>query len=88
VTVIEAGTPNRRAFVAVSRVDMADYDDDYIRDYVASGEPMDKAGGYALQGRQSCKILRVEGSETNVIGLPWDETERTLTEMGFRKEAL
>ena len=87
VTVIEAGTPNRRSFVAISRVDMADYGDDYIRDYVASGEPMDKAGGYALQGRQACKILRVEGSETNVIGLPWDETERALTEMGYRKEA-
>ncbi len=87
VTVIEAGTPNRRSFVSISRVDMADYGDDYVRDYVASGEPMDKAGGYALQGRQACKILRVEGSETNVIGLPWDETERTLNEMGYRKEA-
>ncbi len=87
VTVIEAGTPNRRSFVAISRVDMADYGDDYIRDYVASGEPMDKAGGYALQGRQACKILRVEGSEMNVIGLPWDETERALTERGYRKEA-
>jgi septum formation protein len=86
VTVIEAGTPNRRSFVSVSRVDMAPYGDDYVRDYVASGEPMDKAGGYALQGRQACKILRVEGSETNVIGLPWDETEQTLTEMGYRKE--
>ena len=86
VTVIEVGTPNRRSFVSVSRVDMADYGDDYIRDYVASGEPMDKAGGYALQGRQACKILRVEGSKTNVIGLPWDETEQTLTDMGYRKE--
>lgn len=85
VTVIEAGTPNRRSFVSVSRVDMADYGEDYIADYVASGEPMDKAGGYALQGRQACKILFVEGSKTNVIGLPWEETEQALIEMGYRK---
>ena len=86
VTVLEVGTPNRRSFVSVSRVDMRDYGADYVRDYVASGEPMDKAGGYALQGRQACQILRVEGSETNVIGLPWDETRQTLTDMGYRKE--
>ena len=85
VTVIEAGTPNRRSFVSVSRVDMADYGEDYIADYVASGEPMDKAGGYALQGRQACKILSVEGSKTHVIGLPWEETEQALIEMGYRK---
>lgn len=84
VTILEAGTANRRSFVSVSRVDMMDYDETYIRDYVASGEPMDKAGGYALQGRQACKILRVSGSETNVIGLPWEETERALWDMGYR----
>ena len=41
-----------------------------IRDYVASGEPMDKAGAYAIQGEASKFILRIDGSYTNVVGLP------------------
>ncbi len=49
-----------------------------IQDYVATGEPMDKAGAYAIQGEGKRFINRICGSETNVIGLPM---ERTLTEL-------
>jgi nucleoside triphosphate pyrophosphatase len=46
--------------------------------YAASSEPLDKAGGYAAQGLGAALIQRIEGSVTNVIGLPLLEVERVL----------
>lgn len=48
--------------------------------YVESGEPRDKAGGYAIQGRASRFIPRIEGSYTNVVGLPVAAVDRLLRE--------
>lgn len=49
-----------------------------IRDYVLSGESMDKAGGYAIQGKAARFIVRIEGSYSGVMGLPLFETSRLL----------
>lgn len=56
-----------------------------IRSYVASGEPMDKAGAYAVQGRGSFMVRSLCGSYTNVVGLPMAELIDILEgEFGFR----
>lgn len=49
-----------------------------IRDYVATAEPLDKAGAYAIQGRASRFIERIEGSYSNVVGLPVAKVYRHL----------
>lgn len=52
-----------------------------IEEYVATGESLDKAGGYAIQGGAAGFVLRVEGSLSNVIGLPLDELRADLEQI-------
>ena len=61
------------AGISDSRVRVAALPPAVRQAYVASGEPMGKAGAYAIQGAAAALITRVEGSLTNVIGLPLDE---------------
>jgi septum formation protein len=58
--------------------------DTEIRDYIATGEPMDKAGAYAIQGGASRWISKIEGDYSNVVGLPVDLVLRMLWEHGVR----
>jgi septum formation protein len=51
--------------------------------YAATGEPLDKAGGYAIQGRAAVFVERLEGSYSGVMGLPLFETARLLEEAGL-----
>lgn len=67
----------------ITRVTMRDLSTDEMAWYVATGEPFDKAGGYAIQGRAAHFITRVEGSVTNVIGLPLSEVTLLLRTFGF-----
>lgn len=55
-----------------------------IEAYVASGEPLDKAGAYGIQGRAAAFVRRIEGSYTGVMGLPLFETARLLQKVGIR----
>lgn len=56
--------------VATTKVTFLPVGDELLRRYIATGEPMDKAGAYAIQGRAGALIASIEGSPTNVIGLP------------------
>jgi septum formation protein len=56
--------------LAVTRVWLIPLTSQEVQEYVATGEPMDKAGGYAIQGLASKFVERIERSYTNVVGLP------------------
>ena len=49
-----------------------------IDDYVASGEPMDKAGAYGIQGKAAAFVDKINGSYTNVVGLPLSQVCKML----------
>lgn len=68
--------------VAATRVRFVGLTADEIAAYVASGEPMDKAGGYAIQGLASKFIDRIEGDYFNVVGLPIALVWRRWKELG------
>jgi len=55
---------------SVTRVKFAALTSKEIADYVATGEPFDKAGAYGIQGQASCFAERIEGCYFNVVGLP------------------
>lgn len=65
--------------VAFKRLNRTD-----IKGYLAAGEWRDKAGGYAVQGRAAAFVCRINGSYSNVVGLPLYETAALLQGLGYR----
>ncbi len=72
----------RLVHVEPTRVRMAHLGESEIAWYVATGEPFDKAGGYAVQGLASRFIERIDGSYSNVVGLPVSSVYELLKELG------
>jgi septum formation protein len=70
--------------VSSSRVTFRALDNDEIDRYVATGEPFDKAGAYAIQGRGATFVSHLDGSYSGVMGLPLFETAEMLTKIGFQ----
>jgi septum formation protein len=83
VALVASDTGEIRHALVESRVSLRAADEAELRDYVASGEPLDKAGAYAAQGEGRRFIERIEGSESNVIGLPLEETLALLRAAGL-----
>ncbi|MGN0746301.1 MAG: Maf family protein [Aristaeellaceae bacterium] len=71
------------AGVDATAVRFGEMTDGEIRAYIATGEPMDKAGSYALQGIAGLWVEEISGSASNVIGLPLTLTRRLLHEAGL-----
>ncbi len=70
--------------LSVSNVRFAPLTRSQIQSYVASGEPMGKAGAYAVQGRAAAYIEHISGSYSGIMGLPMFETAQLLREFGFK----
>ena len=70
ITVLEAGSGAEHTLLAETTVWMRDYGEDEIAAYVASGDPLDKAGAYAIQHEALSPVARVGGCYANVMGLP------------------
>ncbi len=71
-----------RSGVARTKVSFHPISEADIAAYIATGEPMDKAGSYAIQGIGGCFVREIDGSRSNVIGLPKALTRKLLEEIG------
>jgi septum formation protein len=69
--------------VSASAVEFRQLDAAEIRDYVATGEPLDKAGAYAIQGHAATFVRRLDGSYSGIMGLPLVETTGLLGRFGI-----
>lgn len=83
---VQAGRRRLEA-LSDSRVTFAALTPAQVRAYVASGEPMGKAGAYAVQGRAAAHITCINGSYTGIMGLPLHETALLLAQAGVRPQA-
>jgi nucleoside triphosphate pyrophosphatase len=72
-----------RTELETTQVTFAPLTPEEVEDYVASGEPFDKAGAYAIQGRGGRFVTRVEGCYFNVVGLPLARLCRILRDLGW-----
>jgi septum formation protein len=72
-----------RSRLSISTVKFRELSDTEIRHYVATGEPMDKAGAYGIQGKAAIFIEEIHGSHSGIMGLPLFETAQLLKTFGY-----
>lgn len=82
IAVVDASSGRAESTAVVTRVVMAEVGDEVIDAYVAGGEPLDKAGAYAIQGQGAALVAGFDGSYSNVVGLPLAATASLLRRFG------
>jgi len=83
IALLRGQPPLRLAASSVTRVWFRYLTDEEIERYVATGEPMDKAGAYGIQGRAAAFVERIEGDYSTVVGLPLPVLARFLARAGI-----
>ncbi len=84
ITAVAVGLAERiETRISLSSVHMMKQTPEAIRRYIQTGEPMDKAGAYAVQGRAAAFISRIDGSYSGIMGLPLAETAELLGLFGI-----
>src|SRR6202521_1013122 len=86
IALIRLPDAERRTFVESTLVHFAALRSDEILRYLATGEPHDKAGAYAIQGHAGRFIPRVEGCYFNIVGLPLSRLYQVLADLGWSEE--
>lgn len=87
VTLIRLPEMQRRQFVETTLVHFAHLSSEDVSRYLATGEPFDKAGAYAIQGHAGRYIPRIEGCYFNVVGLPIARVVAALRELGWSEDS-
>ena len=72
------------AEVCETKVVFRDLTDEEIKNYVATGEPLDKAGAYGIQGKGAVLVEKIDGCYNNVVGLPLTRMQLILAKLGVR----
>ncbi len=80
---IRASTGRSAAAIATTRVRFREIGREVVRWYVATGEPRDKAGAYGIQGLGGLLVASIDGSFTNVVGLPVETLPPLFAELGI-----
>jgi septum formation protein len=86
VALIRLPDAERRSFVETTLVHFAKLSEEELNRYLATDEPYDKAGAYAIQGRAGRYIPRIEGCYFNVVGLPLARLQHSLNELGWTED--
>jgi septum formation protein len=82
IAILSSGDGNIRSDLCTTKVTMRNYSDEEIKEYVASGDPMDKAGAYAIQHGGFHPVEQLDGCFANVMGLPLCHVTRSASFFG------